>query len=62
MRDIFYKLMHTTNVKIYELHNDLPFLPKGICYSHKKFKASNKPCINFEKKFIESLNLIKKIG
>ena len=52
--------------KLYELHNDLPFLPermkiekveklvtnlhdKTACYSHKKFKASVKSWINFQK-------------
>ena len=33
-----------------------------VCYSHKKFKASNKSRISFEKKFIQWLNLIKNIG
>ena len=34
----------------------LIYMIKWICHSHKKFKTSINPWINFEKKFIEWLN------
>ena len=35
---------------------------KNKCYLHKKFRASIKSQISFEKKCMESLSLIKRYG
>ena len=61
MKDIFLKLIFNILKKLHEPHNDLPFLPERIklvtslhdirlnMLAHKKFKASIKSRINFEK-------------
>ena len=62
--------------KLHGLHNGLPEIMKfekveqlvnhfhenTECHTHRKFKASIQSWIYFEKKFIESSNLIKKHG
>ena len=45
MRDIFLKLMFDTPQKIYDLHNDLPFLPE-----RKKLEKAKKLVTNFHDK------------